>query len=108
VLPLLTSIQSLGTPDEAVQVRITNINASEIVSDADNYAALRTAVQTLAASLPGASGSDYIFLQDVAPGEENPRNVPPTNFNPPVTPPNFYINSYVFPFFPAFSDSYLG
>ena len=78
-----------------MQVRILNLNASEITSSADNYGALQSAVQLLAASLPNAAGANYAYLQDVEPGEEDPRNKPPTNFMPPVLPPNFYIGSCV-------------
>lgn len=82
-----------GTASTAAVLRIVSVNATELVADVDNYAALQTAVATLGGSLPGASGSGYVFVQNVQPGEDEPRNVPPTGFTPAVFPPNFHLNS---------------
>ncbi|EDQ88123.1 uncharacterized protein MONBRDRAFT_9430 [Monosiga brevicollis MX1] len=75
----------------AVTFEIFNYNASQLIGRTSLSQTLTQVFLAAAAQLAAPQGSRAIRLSNIVPGPE-PRNVPPTDYNPPIFP-NAYLSS---------------
>jgi hypothetical protein len=79
-------------------VRVLSHNLTQVVDDSA-WAALQAVLGNLAVPQDGRpSAVIRLELVNISHGEPTPRNVPAHFFNPPVPPPNFWVNRSVFVF----------
>lgn len=105
ITPLTLALQEQQgeAPTSTLRLHITNYNSSDFI--ANQYGNFLGLLRLLPSRLGMTDGKPF-FVYNVTEGEPTPRNRPPSDFNPPINPPNNWVNRTAFVFISTLSKNF--